>query len=128
MQAAQRGMLRGNRPDRKALLGEAAAHVSEGTVERLVVAEVVISLRLPIARRRRKPFPSRLDAARDKSGDRPLAGGILRQQMHKRHEEMRLYGEQPTRIDVEASSSLCGDALDLTRFRIDVGDMLVHIV
>src|SRR3954468_8856101 len=124
MQAAQRGMLRGNRPDRKALLGEAAAHVSEGTVERLVVAEVVISLRLPIARRRRKPFPSRLDAARDKSGDRPLAGGVLRWAMHKRQEEMRLDGAQPPRIDVEAASARCGDARDLTRDCIDVGDML----
>src|SRR3954469_19045923 len=102
MQAAQRGMLRGNRPDRKALLGEAAAHVSEGTVERLVVAEVVISLRLPIARRRRKPFPSRLDPARDKSGDRPLASRILRQPMHERHEEMGLDRAQLAWIDVEA--------------------------
>src|SRR5262245_65370042 len=90
VQAAQRRMVGRDRRDREALLREAATHVAEGTIVRLVVAEFVIGLRLAAAGCRRKPTPSWLDAARYKACDHPFASRVLGQPMHERHEEMRL--------------------------------------
>jgi hypothetical protein len=66
-------MISDNRGDFETEPVEAAAHLPEPPVERLVVAELVIGLCLVANGRRRKPIPPRLNAAGDAAADRPLA-------------------------------------------------------
>src|SRR3954467_9776085 len=48
--------------------------------------------------------------------------------MYEGHEEMRLDGAQLARIDMKAASAWCGDARDLPCNRVDVGNVLQHVV
>src|ERR1700752_5524849 len=98
-------MLGRDRRDSETSLAEAAPHIAEGPVERFVVAELVVGLRLSTARCLREPAPSRFDAACDKRRNHPLAAEILRQPMDERHEEVRFDRAQLAGIDMKAGSA-----------------------
>src|ERR1700737_1267125 len=116
-------MLGNDRYDVKAYLAEAAAHLIEGTVERLIHAELVIRLGLFSDRSRREPVPSRFDAAGDAGCNRPLASQVLGQPRDERHEEMGIDRSQLARIDMKAASPRGGNASDLSGRRVNVGNV-----
>src|ERR1700688_1527853 len=124
----QRRMLGNDRCDDKAHLVEAVAHLTEGTVECLIHAELIISLGLFSDSGSREPVPSRLDAAGDAGCNCPLASQVLGQPVDERHEEMRLDGSQLAGIDMKAASSRGGNASDLFGHRVKVGNVFEDIM